>query len=338
MSLDNLGLEEKLEVIGYLSVPNVIASIEATVPRNKVDVFKDEFSGKYSEEYPYTADKYGYQFRIYLNDIDGCPEYLLDELDETYHNRINDTQFIRELVNDYGFRFTKEPQQTEYIRDCVARLHGRRYLRFFDAGYNLYQAFIDDVGDIVLHERRLPLPNVMRYKKKNISRIAERRSHTRDNAPALTSQQLSNLGWIGEAYISYLLETEDEELLYAMGIPERIGYSYQWFNEGFDEENEEPWIDKSVGHGCDIILTLDDGETFYIEIKTSKREYPYFKMTSAEMQVMEEQLDNYILLKLNNLERLLGGQSPDIIPIINPFRRLFHPRQMKDATFIIGGE
>ncbi|XME01983.1 protein NO VEIN domain-containing protein [Lachnospiraceae bacterium C1.1] len=338
MSLSNLELEDKLEIIGYLSVPNVISSIEATVPLDKVGNFEEEFQGKYSEEYPYTADKYGYQFRIYLNDTDGCPESLLEELDEKYHNRINDTQFIREIVNDYGFRFTKEPQDTDYIRDCVVRLHGRRALRFFDTGYNLYQEFIENVGDIVLHGRRLPLPTVRRYKKKNISKTTERRSHARDNMPALTSRQLSNLGWIGEAYIAYLLEIEDAELLNAIGIPDDEGYTYQWFNEGFDDNNQEPWDDKSVGHGCDIVITLDDGGNYYIEIKTSKREYPYFKMTSAEMQVMEEEQYNYVLLKLNNLEKLLMNLSPDIIPIVNPYKKLFNPKQMKEATFIIGGE
>ena len=59
-------IEEKLRAIGFLSIPGVISAIEATVPKGKTDKFCREFSGHYSPEYPYEADKYGYQFRIYL--------------------------------------------------------------------------------------------------------------------------------------------------------------------------------------------------------------------------------------------------------------------------------
>ena len=52
-------LKDKFEAIGYLAVPGVISAIEATVPRGKSEQFKKEYDGKFSEEYPYEADKYG---------------------------------------------------------------------------------------------------------------------------------------------------------------------------------------------------------------------------------------------------------------------------------------
>ena len=91
-------IEDKLEAIGYLAVPGVIGSIEATVPKGKAEQFREEYKNSYSEEYPYEADKYGRQFRIYLNDTEGCPEFLRDHLDGRFGNRINNTKFIDELV------------------------------------------------------------------------------------------------------------------------------------------------------------------------------------------------------------------------------------------------
>ena len=63
--------EEKFEAIGFLAIPNVIAAIQPTVPRDGKKKFEEEYRGMYSEGYPYIADKYGNQFRIYLNDIEG---------------------------------------------------------------------------------------------------------------------------------------------------------------------------------------------------------------------------------------------------------------------------
>ena len=97
-------VEDKYEAIGYLAKPGVIETIEATVPEDKLDKFKEEYKGKYSEEFPYVTkpkSKYGYQFRIYLSDTDGCPSCLVDCLDNKYGNRINDNHFIAELVKEY---------------------------------------------------------------------------------------------------------------------------------------------------------------------------------------------------------------------------------------------
>ena len=74
------------------------------------------------------------------------------------------------------------------------------------------------------------------------------------------------------------------------------------------------------------------------DFRPIRKSYPYFSMTSVEMQEMESKCDRYIIIKLNNIERLLQGGSPDIIVIINPYEKLFHPKHMKDATFVIGGK
>ena len=114
------------------------------------------------------------------------------------------------------------------------------------------------------------------------------------------------LGWVGEEYIFYLLRIKDETTLNALGISLDANYEVHWFNQGFQNAGEEVvfsdiknyvldyeivkrWTDKSVGKGCDILVTLENGKFIFIEVKTSKRSYPYFNMTSVEMQEMEKQ-------------------------------------------------
>ena len=81
---------DKFEAIGYLAKSGVIDAIEATVPADKLRKFKDEYCNKYSIEFPYVTkagSKFGYQFRIYLSDTEGCPDFLATQLDEKYKNR-----------------------------------------------------------------------------------------------------------------------------------------------------------------------------------------------------------------------------------------------------------
>ena len=169
----------------------------------------------------------------------------------------------------------------------------------------------------------------------------------------MTKNQMLMLGWNGEAYIAHLLETHDSSFLQAIGLSKDVNYSYDWFNSGFQDADEEvnhlddnlmgfefvkKWEDRSVGEGCDIRVELGTGERLEIEVKTSRSTYPFFAMTSIEMQQMERDKEKYFLVKINNFDKLLKEQSPDIIVIRNPYDKLFHPKHMKEATFIIGGK
>lgn len=349
-------LEDKLEAIGYLAVPGVISAIEATVPKGKTEQFREEYKYKYSDEYPYEADKYGKQFRIYLNDTEGCPGFLRKHIDGTYGNRINNTQFIDELVKEYGFKFTKEPQDSENIRNLVFKKFKRPDLDAFDKGYYGYRDFVQAIENLVKTESDLSGPNILDYEEKTISRRTDRKTDGGDDkVSGFTPNQMLKLGWSGEEYVAYLLRIRDEKLLDALKIPRDANYEVNWFNDGVQNAEDEisflnlkklgsfhelvkKWDDKSVGKGCDIIVTMEPEGVVYIEVKTSKRSYPYFKMTSVEMQEMEKRGSQYALIKINNIERLLRGDSPDVITIIDPFEKLFHPRQMKEATFVVGGK
>ena len=348
---------DKVEAIGYLAVEGVVGSIEATVPIGKTEEFRKAYKGKYSEEYPYEANKFGRQFRIYLNDTEGCPDFLKEHLDGTYGNRINNTAFIDELVTEYGFKFTKEPQDSESIKQIVFKKHSGKELDAFRKGFEGYRDFVDQIEEYVDSGKSLTSPNVLEYEEKSISRRTEKNSESTSEgvSSGYTPNQTMRLGWSGENYIAYLLKSKDESILKSLDIPVDADYEVEWFNEGVQNaeiniettgtrynklyiEKVKKWTDQSVGKGCDITVTLDNGDTVYIEVKTSKRAYPYFNMTSVEMQEMELRGDQYALVKVNNFEKVLKSESPDIITIINPFEKLFHPKQMKDATFVVGGK
>lgn len=349
-------IEDKLEAIGYLAVPGVINAIEATVPKGKTEQFRKEYEYKYSDEYPYEADKYGKQFRIYLNDTEGCPEFLREHIDGTYGNRINNTQFIDELVKEYGFKFTKEAQDGEQIRKLVFSKYKRPVFDAFDKGYYGYRDFVQAIESCVKKERDLASPNFLTYEERSIVRKAGSKSESGDERQSgFTPNQMLKLGWAGEEYIYFLLYTKDETLLSALGIPADRNFDVLWFNQGVQDAEEDivfpdiknrgsyheivkKWNDKSVGKGCDIVVTSESGDSMYIEVKTSKRSYSYFNMTSVEMQEMEKRGKRYAVVKVNNIERLLRNASPDIIVVLDPFEKLFHPRQMKEATFIVGGK
>lgn len=351
---------DKMEAIGYLAIPGVVKLIEATVPKGKKEEFRKEYDTLYSDEFPYEAEKFGRQFRVYLNDTDGCPNFLKSLLDKRYGERINNTAFVDELVKEYGFIFTRAPQDSNrIIKTAFDKCKTDEERTSLKKGYNVYKEFVDQIEEYVNKEKNLCVPNALAYKKKNISRKTENKNERKNVfekvKSAYTPNQVMKLGWSGEEYITYLLKIKDKTILDELSIPLGTNFDVEWFNEGVQDaeselvntsgisgvpyiENVKKWDDKSVGKGCDIVVTLDSGEELYIEVKTSKREYQYFNMTSIEMQEMECKKDKYFLVKINNFERLLKEKSPDIIVIKNPYKELFHPKHMKEATFIMGGE
>ena len=351
--------EEKFEAIGFLAMPNVVRAIEVTVPADLLDKFKKEYEGKYYGEYPYVTkakSKYSYQFRIYLNDVDGCPESISELLDTTYGNRINNSGFIKELVQNYGFKFTNAPQDTREIMDCVFKAVGRPLYDSFQKGLHSNRDFLKDLETMFKEGNYYKKPNILEYKEQSIGKTRTKNGNTENEKPSsLKPKEMLMLGWNGEEYIAELLEKHDASFLKAIGLDADTKYSYEWFNNGVQNAEVEDavvtpssgyfifefikkWEDQSVGEGCDIRLTTDSGEVIDIEVKTSRGTYPFFNMTSVEMQTMEKMGEHYILVKVNNFGRLLKAGTPDLIVIKNPFEKLFHPKQMKEATFVIGGK
>ena len=327
--------KEKFEAIGYLAKPGVIDTIEATVPADKLKKFKDEYRNKYSIEFPYVTkagSKFGYQFRIYLSDTEGCPDFLATQLDEKYKNRINDTSFIAELVNEYGFRFTKKPQNEEQIRSLV-RIKGSSQIISFDKGFSVYSDFLHDLSG-KMNDNDLPKPSIIQPKVATKSK-GRKSKNSGVMKSAFTSEQLFKLGWLGETYIYKMLVSKDESLLQALGIKSSDVNGIEWFNEGV--RIGEEWEDKSVGQGCDIVVSAEDKKLF-IEVKSSKRKNGLFSMTSNEMKKMRDEAGRYYLIKVDYLERMLKGESPEIMVFDAPYDTFFKPEKMKEATFMVEGD
>ena len=326
---------DKFEAIGYLAKAGVIEMIEATVPEDKLKKFKDEYCNKYSLEFPYVTkarSKFGYQFRIYLSDTEGCPDFLATQLDEKYKNRINDTTFIAELVNEYGFRFTKEPQNEEQIRGLV-RAKAANHIKSFEKGFSVYSDFLYELSNKI-NEDVLPQPSIVQPKAAGKSK-GRKPKNRGEMKSSFTREQLFKLGWLGEIYIYKMLVIKDESLLQELGISITDNYGIEWFNEGV--RIGEEWEDKSVGQGCDIVVSLDD-EDLCIEVKSSKRKNSLFTMTSNEMQKMRDKVGKYYLIKIDYLERILKGESPEVMVFDSPYETFFKPEKMKEATFKVEGD
>ncbi len=136
--------EELCLILGYLATPGRIGFIEAQIPEDKESQFENSYPNQ--EYYPITQGrtsggntmKQGSQFRIYLNNIDNCPNVLLPYIGEgnsAYFKRINKGRFIEKIVENYGFRFG-HVQDSSDIRENVQRRYPE-FLNYFDQGYNL---------------------------------------------------------------------------------------------------------------------------------------------------------------------------------------------------------
>lgn len=330
-------IEDKYEAIGYLAKPGVIEIIEATVPEDKLDKFKEEYKGKYSEEFPYVTkpkSKYGYQFRIYLSDTDGCPSCLVDYLDNKYGNRINDNHFIAELVKEYGFKFTKTQQNSEYIHKCVIE-KAVQFEKDYFKGFNVYTNFLRTLSSKLLDGKAIIRPNIVHITS-SVNKPTHRNTKKSEiMKTSFTTEQLFRLGWLGEQYVYKLLINRDNRLLKALRIQKADLTEIIWHNEGAIEN--EKWDDKSIGKGCDIELKLNSRH-LYIEVKASKRKNGLFTMTSNEMQKMRDKGDDYYIIKINWLEKIIKNESPDVYVFESPYIKFFKPEKMKEATFRIEGE
>ena len=61
-------------------------------------------------------------------------------------------------------------------------------------------------------------------------------------------------------------------------------------------------------------------------------------MTSNEMQKMRDEAGKYYLIKIDFLERILKGESPEVMVFDSPYDVFFKPEKMKEATFKVEGD
>ena len=317
---------ERLAIIGYLAQEGVVREITAEVPLRKSAEFQEKYGIK-----PYiirSDKKYSDQLRIYLTDPESAPPLLKEALD-TKQPRLNDNEFIRELVDNYGFTFFSK-QNSQVILEKAKSLAPDDYDSFL-SGYRINGDFIQALTEAVQSETipvpvLVPVPDVEerpRGRKKKKAAIP-------DSNAQFSEEQLLYLGWAGEEYLFKNFQTGTEEAFTPFGIDVQKVEDVIWYNQGY--ATTENWQDGSIGKGCDILVKTTDSELL-IEVKSSRRRSPIFGMTSFEMQKMMECRDHYFLAKLDYLENLISGQAPSLRIFKDPYARFFVPAKMQKAVF-----
>ena len=92
-----------------------------------------EFQEKYGiKPYIIRSDKkYSDQLRIYLTDPESAPQLLKDALD-TKQPRLNDNEFIRELVDNYGFSFFAKQDSRVILENAKKIAESAKEYCFFE--------------------------------------------------------------------------------------------------------------------------------------------------------------------------------------------------------------
>ncbi len=319
---------ERMAIIGYLAQEGVIREITAEVPLRRCNEFQSKYGVK---PYVIRSDKkYSDQLRIYLSDPEDAPPLLKAALDTKYQ-RLNDSEFVRELVDNYGFIFFGK-QDSRLITEKVQTLPAAAYGAFLD-GYNTNNDFIASLRNAV-DTPNLPLPEVIPVPDAESESEGKKRGRKKamitDSNSTLTDEQLLNLGWNGEEYLYKFLLTGTEAAFSPFSIDVRKVTDVVWYNQGFS--TTEGWQDGSVGKGCDILVKTTESDAL-IEVKSSKRRSPIFGMTSFEMQTMQEKRGQYYLAKIDYLEKLIVGQAPSLRVYRDPYLRFFRPEKMQKAVF-----
>ena len=319
---------ERLAIIGYLAQEGVVKEITAEVPLRQSNEFQDKYGIK-----PYIINsdkKYGYQLRIYLSDPEDAPQILKDALDSKYQ-RLNDSKFVTELVDKYGFTFFSK-QNSRVIYEYAKKLAPQEYDSFLN-GYNTNNDFITELSKVVQNDN-LPVPNIVSVSAPSTKDISKKHAGKKgkiiDSNSSLSDDQLLSLGWSGEEYLYKYLLTGKAEAFKPFSIDAKKVEDVIWFNQG--HYSDENWVDGSIGQGGDILIKTSDIE-YLVEVKSSKRRSPIFGMTSLEMQKMMEKRNQYYLAKIDYLENLVIGQAPTLRVFNDPYARFFNPASMQKAVF-----
>ena len=316
---------ERLAIIGYLAQKGVVDTITAEVPKKKIAEFKERYG---VEPYPIPSDKkYGNQYRVYLSDPDSAPPVLRAALDTKY-SRLNDSKFVSELIDNYGFTFFSKQNSQKILER--AKQQAPDSFNSFLSGYNTNSDFIKALTDTV-QKGNLPIPTITSVSDEQ-ERMKGKKKKTLffDSNTLFSDEQLMYLGWAGEEYLYRHLASGTEVAFAPFTIDVRNVKDIVWFNQGYTANKD--WVDRSIGMGGDILIKTTDSE-YLIEVKSSKRRSPIFAMTSCEMMNMQKLRNRYYLAKLDYMENLVSGQSPSLCVYKDPFERFFTPKRMQKATF-----
>lgn len=176
-----------------------------------------------------------------------------------------------------------------------------------------------------------PTPSV----QKTTTLASKKFSSSSSTSTPLTQSQCNALGWSGERYIFTLLNNNNNLLLSELLVSNEFIRKIEWFNYGFTGQNN--WEDKSVGKGYDIKV-ITNKRILALEIKTSYEDVGYYSVSTNELLTMQNEGENYYLLKLNNFKYVTSTQStkqPSLTTLRNPISQLNNLKLIKDISFYI---
>lgn len=329
--------QDKYEAIGFLARKGVIQNIEANVPTKFLDRFKERFKGKYTNNQPYDVGtkKGGEQYRITLNHLEGCPEFLKKQVDGKTKVRINATGFIRELIEDYGFIFSCCEQNGELIKSIVQE-KGADEFKWFKSTFYVNAHLIESLNkkveatpSVVISKKQASLG---REKSKRVNRI--KKANLQKESKRFTDEELIHFGWVGEKLFYNLLVSKNADIFELLGLQITDDITINWFNYGF--ESQENWTDKSIGKGYDMEI-LSGRRKLLVEIKSSRKNPGYFSMSGKELEIMSKKDKNYYIVKIDYMERVLTDGNVEIMIYKTPYSKFFKAEKIKAVTFWIEG-
>lgn len=182
-----------------------------------------------------------------------------------------------------------------------------------------------------LHNFTEPIIYKLKSRLKKSKKTHKRISFGRNVKKTLFSvQNLFLIGWYGEKYIYELFKGNAKNLLNELKLDQNESIvKIDWYNEGF--ESDQKWQDKSIGKGCDIMITTTL-RNLKIEIKTSWDNISYFTATTNELLSMKNEKKNYFLIKVNKFKNCCSLENNAEVRVIqNPFRIIENVNNIKEV-------
>lgn len=138
------------------------------------------------------------------------------------------------------------------------------------------------------------------------------------------------IGLTGEKLVYNMLLKGQEQLLKELGIGSKEDIlQIEWSNINYEDDFEN-FEDLSHGHDIKVFLK---GRILKLEVKTSYKNSGFYSITRNELKEMAKYKEDYFIVKVNHLERLVDSRPPEIVlenfPILSILENLNRVKGME---------
>lgn len=240
---------------------------------------------------------------------------------------IEEEELIRIIKNHCGGTYLK-------VKKDVSSVIKENKNRLEVAKVDL-NTLVEDLFD-KLNQKETRLPNsvsvITRKQEEGDGKksLSEKSNESDKGVDLLSKKNQKLLGLMGEEYIFNLLNKSNAELFAELGIknPDDV-LNVEWDNNGYKEDTAD-YIDKSLGHDIRVITK---SKTFKLEIKTSFNNAGYYSISRNELKEMAIYAEDYYVVKVNYLSKLIKGGVPTVVlenfPIANIIENLNRVKSME---------